>query len=313
MLSEFGLTHDVFRASSYSTPEVCDLHLRNLKRVLLDRGLVRDLRQGEWQNYFKEHIGEWDPRAKELVKKLVAQNRLKKAPAANPITPKGDAEWYQEAIASNVGNPLDGIITTKATAGTMPQSPNVSAIEKVDCCDWWNDERQSVSVRRRTEDYLPVLTPVLAKANLLMFIDPHLDPSRPGYSEFIEILMAARRFDDCPPLIEIHRVCYHGHGACRTVLSESDLRRAFQGLDEPLRSAGLTATIYAWDDFHDRFLITDLIGILMGYGFDISQAAAEMTTWARISREERTRLQREFDPTNSPIHTLRTKFTLGIW
>ena len=312
MLSEFSLTHDVFRASSYSSPEVCDLHLKILKRVLLDRGLVRDLRQGGWQNYFKEHIGEWDPRAKELVKKLVAQNRLKKAPAANPITPKGDAEWYKEAIASSVGNPLDGIITTKDTAGTMPQSPNVSTIEKLDCCDWWNDERQSVSVRRRTEDYLPVLTPVLAKANLLMFIDPHLDPSRPGYSEFIEILMAARRFDDCPPLIEIHRVCYHGHGAGRMVLSELDLRSTFQGLDEPLRTAGMTATIYVWDDFHDRFLITDLIGIQLGNGFDISNAQDEMTSWARISREHRTKIQQEFDPNNSPRHTLHATFKLGV-
>jgi hypothetical protein len=44
-----------------------------------------------------------------------------------------------------------------------------------------------------------------------MFIDPHLDPARQHYSDFIQILRALRR-PAVQPLIEVHRVCYEGSG-----------------------------------------------------------------------------------------------------
>ena len=116
MLAEFGITHDVFRSSSYSSPEVCDLHLSNLKRVLMERGLVRDLQAGGWQSYFKEHYGLWDQRAKELVKKLVQQHRLRSTPSALSTPPSNDFEWCGEAIASSQIRPLAGIISSQETA-----------------------------------------------------------------------------------------------------------------------------------------------------------------------------------------------------
>jgi hypothetical protein len=33
-------------------------------------------------------------------------------------------------------------------------------------------------------------------------------------------------------------------------------------------NAGLQAEVFIWDDFHDRYLITDIIGINLPYGFD---------------------------------------------
>ncbi len=155
------------------------------------------------------------------------------------------------------------------------------------------------------------LSLILRHANLLMFIDPHLDPSRAGYDEFIRLLLSAIRPGNCAPRIQIHRVSYVGHGPARRLLNQKEWQEAFESLQPPLVSTGLSADVFIWDDFHDRYLLTNLIGILMGNGFDVSQASNAMTTWARLSRNDRWRVEREFDYPNNAFHQLHGKFTIG--
>lgn len=85
----------------------------------------------------------------------------------------------------------------------------------------------------------------------------------------------------------------------------------FERLHRSLAKEGLTADVLIWDDFHDRYLVSNLIGILMPNGFDISNKQNEMTTWARISRTDQEKIQREFDVTNNAYHTVHASFTIG--
>jgi hypothetical protein len=61
--------------------------------------------------------------------------------------------------------------------------------------------------------------------------------------------------------------------------------------------------------FHDRYLITNLVGILIPNGFDVTNNPRDVTTWSRIGRKERDDIQREFDPASNR-HRLRHRFTL---
>jgi hypothetical protein len=63
----------------------------------------------------------------------------------------------------------------------------VSSIERLAGASWWQTNNESVHLARRTEDCLQHLNLILRDANLLMFIDPHLDPRRDGYGEFIQL------------------------------------------------------------------------------------------------------------------------------
>lgn len=311
MLAEYGLIPDIFDASSYSSPEVCDLRLRNLKDVLLQRGLVRDFREGEWRAYFSRYEERWDRRARELVRKLITQNRLVTSAPALPQPPQSDVEWCREALASHRSDPLDGVIAGARSGGEFEGESIVSSIERLDAAAWWTPNRDSVRVRRQTQDYLTQLRLILKNANLLMFIDPHLDPQRGNYAEFAQLLISAKRPGECPARIQIHRVCYLGHGAERRVVKPDQWRVAFEGLHQRLVNAELTVDVFIWDDFHDRFLISDIIGILMGNGFDFSKKPNETTTWARISKDDRAKIQREFDPLNPPTRELHGRFTIG--
>jgi len=166
---------------------------------------------------------------------------------------------------------------------------------------------------RNLAQYREHLDLILRCANSLQFVDPHLDPVKNQYREFGTLLACAGRRKPTP-MIEIHRVCYEGSGSGCSFPMRGDpqyFERRFRSeLEAPLRAAGLQAQVFVWDDFHDRYLISNLIGIKLSNGFDTTSNPRDETTWARLWRANQDDIQREFDEA-SGRHALRWRFTIG--
>lgn len=307
MLTEYALIPDIFDSSCYSVSAVCDVHLQNLKEVVLNEGLVRDLRNGEWRAYVLSDIVHRSTRAKELVKKLIKQNRLRLTRAACDGSPTSNTEWCKEAISSHTIDPITGIIAANSIWEEFREEQIVSSIEKLSSATWWQSRSTSCRPTRTTADYIRHLGKVLQQSNSLMFIDPHIDPSRRDYREFIDLL---RAIPSNKPVIEIHRVCYEGSGPGRTIFTKDDLKERFSSLNDSLMDVGMRIHVFVWDDFHDRYLVSDVIGISLPYGFDISGNPKDLTTWTRLGRAEKDDVQREFDP-SSCRHKLWFDFAVG--
>jgi hypothetical protein len=312
MLTEYALIPDIFDSTSYDSSELCSVHLQYLNEALLEEALVRDLREGEWLAYLKNWVKqpqEYCPqRAKELLKKLVNQNRLRRVTSAMATQPKDCKDWCQEAIASHDDYSLNGVITSKSLAEEFKEIDLVASIERLSGKVWWQKRGPSVRLYKRTSDYLKHLQLVLSQANSIMLIDPYLDPTEPRYREFGQIIRAAQRLD-VSPLIEIHRVEYNGSGSNRQNITPTEWECRFSQLSTILQSAGLNADIFIWDYFHDRFIISDLLGIKLSCGLDLSNNTNELTTWSRLSRLDRDDVQREF-ASNTTRHRLKHRFTV---
>lgn len=308
LLAEYALSPDVFDITSYSSDEVGDIRLQSLKEVVLHEALVRNLRDGRWLHVFMDNGRPWHKRGKELLKKLVTQNRLNLFSPVLTEEPIKDEDWCHEAVASHRVTALSGVITTSGVAEAFSSEKLVSSIDKLSNTIWWQKRSSSVRLGRTISDYQENMHLVLRSANSLMFIDPHLDPSLPRYSDFVTLLTAMA--DRLPkPLIEIHRVCYFGSGRSRKIISETEWKSRFkQGLSKPLETAGLEAKVFVWDDFHDRYLISNLVGINVPNGFDTTNQPGSMTTWTRLGRDDRDDIQREFDHPASNRHKLKCKF-----
>lgn len=307
MLTEYALIPDIFDSSCYSISGVCDVHLQNLKEVVLNEGLVRDLRNGEWRAYVLSDIVHRSTRAKELVKKLIKQNRLRLARAASDGRPTNNTEWCKEAISSHSIDPVTGIITSNSVWEEFREENIVSSIERLSSATWWQSRSPSSRLNRTTSAYIEHLGKVFRQAKSLMFIDPHIDPSQRNYRDFIELL---RAIGPNMPVIEIHRVCYIGSGTTRTIYTKDDLVQRFSSLNVPLRAVGMTIHVFVWDDFHDRYLISDIIGMSIPNGFDISGNPSDQTTWTRLGRAEKDDIQREFDPA-AGRHRVLFDFEIG--
>ena len=309
MISEYAIVPDVFDAAGYASPEVCDLRLGHLKECLLTRGVVRNLWNGGWWRHIEEQGDRWHHRAKELLKKLKQQGRLSDAASCLPALPANAAEWGREALASHAVSPLQGVVTDDATSKAFEKNPLVASITKLGQAPWWQGGNNSVEVRRTMDDYRKILGPVLQHSNSLMFIDPHLDPNKPQYREFGSLLEACGSVVS-KPVIEIHRVCSVGGGATKQFLSEPECRGMFEATVGPVvQRHGLRVEIFVWDKFHDRCLISNLIGISLPNGFDVDRGDIGHTRWTRLDRKDSDTVQREFHPATQR-HALRHRFVL---
>ena len=76
LIADYAITPDVLDSASYTSEEVCRLHLREISQVMRSEGLVRDLRAGEWRRLFASDARSWHRLGKEMVRKLVAEGRL---------------------------------------------------------------------------------------------------------------------------------------------------------------------------------------------------------------------------------------------
>ncbi len=312
MLAEYALIPDIFIEACYSSPELCRYLIGALKEPLLNEALVRNLRNGDWYRHLTGTDVTLSPMAKELLTKLVKQNRLRLAVSALSEAPDDYEKWCNEAISSNVmcpDYPLTGIIVSRNLKSSFKDNPLIESIERLSSATWWIQRSPSVRLRRQSDDYLKHLRLILNHANSLMFIDPHIDPTRPSYTEFIKLFQAIEK-REIPPLIEIHRRCCEESGPNKKTIPRDEWERRFGGqFKQALNASGLSAEIFIWDDLHDRHLITDLIGINIPYGFDISRDPTQTTTWGRLGRGDRDCIQREFDKTSTE-HTLQYTFTI---
>ena len=309
LLAEYALTPDVFDVTAYSSDEVCDLHLKALKEVLLHEGLVRNLCAGEWAKTFDNSSRPWHQRGKELLKKLRAQQRMVLTTPAAGTTPQSDAEWCVEALASHSVRPLAGVIATDATAVPHARTTIVSSVSKLSTAPWWVARSPSLRLGRTLADYEAALAPVLLHANSLTFVDPFIDPSAHHRYGDLMRLLAGLRARTLKPLIEIHRAAWYGGEDKRPQVREV-VAALTPAITTAAKTAGLSVEVFLWDEMHDRYLITDLVGIALPYGFATTTKANAQTTWHRLGRRERDSVQLEFDPAHrQPRHRFTIKGT----
>lgn len=297
LLAEYAVTPDVFDVASYGSEGECEAHLLLLREVFLNEGLVRDLRAGEWSQLFSVPDRTWHARTSLMLKSLAKQGRLVRLAPVLVGVPSSDGEWCDEALASHGVVPLAGIIATESVADEHREKPIVAAVSRLPSSSWWAQRSPSLRLGRTRNDFQAALTLVLRHANSIMLIDPHFDPSQSRYQDAVALLaMAGGRSPQ--PLVEIHRVAWLGEGRDKRARA-AEVEALLRG---PLRTAavgsGLAFEVFLWDAFHDRYLISDLVGISVPNGFDTTTANA-LTTWTRLGRPDRDHVQREFDPASS--------------
>ena len=307
MLARFAITPGALAEAHCSSIGALELGIGCLNDLCRSEGLFTDLREGEWSRA-ADSVG---PLAKRFLAFARKEHRLIQTPRQLGAEPNADEEWLWEAQALHRTFPCRAFITHNGLAADYGDEPTVVSIERLNQSDWWAARSPAKTVARTHAAYLDTLDLVLKHANSLMFIDPHIDPLRDNYREFPQLLLAAgatgRR-----PLIEIHRASWRRVEGRMEGVGTARWMEDFKGWSERLARAGLTATVFLWEDpeFHDRFVISDLVGINLSNGFDIGRGPAETSTWSRLPPALRDERQREFDRACG-IHRLVSCIEIG--
>ena len=287
--------------------------LDNYWKFFFGEGLVRNLRNGEWQAFFSTHTRSWHDRTKHILKNLAEAGRLVPGDPALSHTPQTDREWCNEALESHKITPLNGIIVSDPIRSTYRRNQLVESVSRLSqsTCSWWEPTNSSLRLERTISQYIDALKLILRHAKSIMFIDPYIYPAQSNYTDFVQLLEAAgNRPPKSPqPLIEIHSKIRNISGKTKEEthqIRENNFRNEFGPV---LSQSNLKAEVFTWDDFHDRYLISNLGGIQMSNGFDTSSKPDDLTTWSRLGRSARDDVQREF-ARESNKHKLQFNFTI---
>lgn len=308
MLGEIAITPGVFFESSFTDPIAAAVAWTHLREPILHECVVRDLHDGLWSRELLNSQSPLLPKAKEILKKAITTRRLRKVPKSSDNDPLDDVSWCGQAIASQVNAPLDCIVATRSTAGKHREEGLIADVERLTSHPWWVKRSATPRIFRTTESYCDALHRLLPVSNSVMFIDPHLDPTRHSYREFFHLLRLCDR-PVAPVRVELHRVCYRSSGQDRKIIT-GELEKLFRdSLGSMASGLNVRVDVFIWDDFHDRYLISNLLGISMQNGFDIDQSVNNQTTWCRLDPAVRDSIQREFDPAYRPSN-LRHRFRL---
>jgi hypothetical protein len=135
-------------------------------------------------------------------------------------------QWCQEALESHEVSSLQGIIVDQPTADLYQGENLIASATQLTEQKRWLGGKNSVELKRTTEDYLQVLGPTLRHSNLIMLIDPHLDPTSRNYAGVADLLKACGPRKPTP-MIQIHRVCYEGSPKERKFPTISEWKAAF--------------------------------------------------------------------------------------
>lgn len=306
MIDEFALTPDVFLSEGYSNPAYMDMRFPDLRAALLDEGvLVRNLGNG----VFSRHCPALGKFAAELIRKLQSRNRLRSFPLRTKLDVSNPGSWCREALATHELSPLTGIIASHTVKAEHRDNPIVAAAEKLSSTDWMRSRRTSFEPELNTTSYLKHLRLLLEQANSFMFVDANLDPSQRNYRDFHALLAPLAKRDPVPA-VEIHRVFCSGDGPARTFPRLEEWRERFESLHLQLTDMGVSARIFFWQDFHERWLITDIAAYQVDHGFDTTTAANSRNPWTRIDNRAREEKQRKYDPASRPSD-MRFFFDIG--
>lgn len=305
MLDCFAITPEAFAVGKASSPNAFAAGIGCLNDLCNNEGLFLDLRDGRWGDAV-EAVGR---EAREFRRFARKRRRLITVPPALPEDPGDEEGWLWEAQRRHERDPCRAVVTSEALGTSYADVPAVVSMERLNSTPWWAERSPSVALPRRIEAYLEALAPILRHANFLMFIDPHIDPTRPNYREFPRLLCAAGTVSD-RPLIQIHRASHRKGPGGREVQRQARWIHDFNPWHDELSRRHRKAEVFLWEDLHDRFLVSDMVAISIPYGFDTSEESQVCTSWSRLGRADQERLEREYDA-NGGLHGLVGRFEIG--
>jgi hypothetical protein len=296
LLCEFAITPDVFDVSSYSSEEVAEVRFEQLKDRLIEDSLVRNLRNGAWLNYIVNSMRTFNNQSKDLIVWLKTHNRLRDCPVQ--ITDFDDSEkaWIEEALASHNSDPLNGIICSSEIAAQFSGNDHISGLKELRAAKWWSKKTNSVVLEKNSANYILHLSPILKYANSIMIIDQYLDPLRPQFGSVIDLLKQLKGRNPMPP-VEIHRVNHISSGPATEIIENTKWQNDFcRKMKHLVDDFGLEIEVFLWDRMHDRQIITDIAGFLLGNSLDTTTDPRIPVTWSRMSSDDRNYWQKFYDP-----------------
>jgi hypothetical protein len=208
---------------------------------------------------------------KKFEEMLKQAKRAKVIRSGRPYDPTlGD--WLSNAVAQQENSPFHAIISNKNPHG----HPQILIADDIDESHPLMTSPHTWGVARVATSLAIAMRPLLTAATKVLFVDPFFDISRPQYQDTLKACLDIIRSSRATEVIcEIH-FCDHDKRPPAEIL-EREVRKWVPNI----LPQDMSITLFSWreraggEDFHARYLLTDLGGMNIEAGF---QAVGEHQT-----------------------------------
>lgn len=321
LLYEFAITPDVF-----DTHVISDLASeKDLKQILKgvrENGIIADLHRSRWSQHVHDiRVPSLRPEVRDrvlsLLKSLHDRNRIVRHPKRLEGDPTTDEQWLQLAIESHRRVPFTQIIAGRelcdgCTVAGLPLTPLTDVLDS----PGWDARKRSKTLTKSESDFRTTLSPLLRHARVIRLIDPYLVPRTARFFATIKLVieLAGKRGYGQP--IDC-RIDIHAGDPSRyddgDFAGESAQERlsAWQSALRAIDISPHRVRVFLWKNYnggeslHDRFIITDQIGITVPGGLDCRSYSANTTTWSVMEFEDQQFWATRFDPAGNVYELMK--------
>lgn len=191
--------------------------------------------------------------------------------------------WFDEAVREHASHPFHAIMTSDTGDGSCAEVITPDVIDDVRDVRWYLPT--IVSARKTAAEIAQAVAPLLKVATHIVLVDPYFDPSAPRFratfTEMMRIAFGATRCIAESPSVSIMTSVYQAHRpregeftASQKAKVAADLnRKANLHLPAHLPKGSFVDFLClenppSGDAFHNRFVLTDVGGVIAPYGLD---------------------------------------------
>jgi hypothetical protein len=153
-----------------------------------------------------------------------------------------------------------------------------------------------------------ILNSILTFSNKVKIIDPYFSVSSERYMKSLELICEIMK-ESCDlnktKKLEIHtslKACCKYCSSSNSVSMKNDFNDCPKKWKKEISKFKIDIEIFVWNvthesKWHDRFLITDIIGLNIGKGLDVDERTP--STWSIIKQEDRDLIEGAFNKNSS--------------
>lgn len=264
MLTEFAFTPSIFDEDAHEDKEAWRDQLRELVASMFPRTsvwpvVVSDLYAGSWSSHVLPNVERiQDHRAKRYCQDLLTNMKriLVMRPECGVWPYDDDVAWCREAIATNQIEPIERIISVRATKDAMAgEFALIRSIDEVEDSGFWNGIDSDASPRMVISEQVTLLRKLCLHSEWVAMINPYAFGNEQDFS--IQLLdLALQRHSTFGPIsFELHAqspdVSSPVERQERQERVTSNMARRIQGKLKATNSVDL----YFWPRLLDRILV----------------------------------------------------------
>src|SRR5215217_3934273 len=317
MLYEFAITPEVFDKPTLSVDPSLAVVLVELLIGLRLNGMVANLHKDKWIRHVKdERIALLSPSLKDKLLTcldiLQNRHRLVKHPRSAIGDPGTDDEWLDLALESHTRIPFHGIVLSQGLLTSCGHNCDAFVeLNEVLDSSMWENRPHTRTLRKVRSDYRNALMPVLRHARALTLVDPYMSCQESRYFNTVKLcadLLGQRGHDVLRGRIHIH--AGNPERDSNNPEMVEDRLSAWERKLRPLIDAWHPHRfrVFLWDQraggerLHERYILTDQVGIAVTAGLDYrDHSAPKSTTWALLDEKDRARRLEDYDRATSPF------------